>query len=712
MRSLLLAASAVLCAGAARAQQPDSAAADTTRRLREIEVRAGRAGASLPNPLLLLTATAVADGARMAEAPVRILPDALRELPGVQVQQTSAGHGTVILRGMVGNQVLLLLDGVRLNNATVRDGPNQSLSLIDPERVERVEVVRGPGSVLFGSDALGGVVNVVTRRVPRTAGGSATLAAGSADRGVRGRLAGWVPLTGRLRASASVAGDAVRDLEAGGPIGRQEGTSYRSASAQARAEYDAGSCENLALGVQGTTLNGVSRYDRLVTFRAPNPGADAEFSFTPQTHVLVTANYDARDCGGALRGRGATIGIQSQREGRLQRGQSATGGTVTPAPTREYQRDDVRTFVLAVHAEPALPPGTSLRTGADLYDDRVSAWGYSEDLATGARTPSTRQSGPGTVPAGRFPDGAHARYAGAYAHGARLLGPRLRALGGARFDVARVRLRAGDDFGGDVDQTNTALSAHAGLTWFAARDVSLSAHAGQGFRAPNIYDFATVTRVPGGVVIPSTSLGPERSVTWELSASLSRPTTRVTIAGYVTRLSDAIDRISGEYQGDTLFGGRRVFRAVNLASATLSGTELSASFERGRWGGRAQGFWTRGTQETPGGREAMAKIPPLSGSFALRRAVVPARGMWVEAVARTAGAQRRLASRDLSDTRIQPGGTPAWWTLGLRGGWGAGATRASFSLENLGDRGYREHSSGIDAPGRHLWVRLERRFGP
>ncbi|MFN2399562.1 MAG: TonB-dependent receptor plug domain-containing protein, partial [Gemmatimonadaceae bacterium] len=100
----------------------------------------------------------------IASAPSRVLPDVLRDVVGVQVQQTNAGHGTVILRGLTGNQVLILVDGVRLNNATIRDGPNQLLALIDPERIERVEVIRGPGSVLFGSDAMGGVVNVVTRR--------------------------------------------------------------------------------------------------------------------------------------------------------------------------------------------------------------------------------------------------------------------------------------------------------------------------------------------------------------------------------------------------------------------------------------------------------------------------------------------------------------------------------------------------------------------
>ena len=126
---------------------------------------------------------------------------------------------------------------------------------------------------------------------------------------------------------------------------------------------------------------------------------------------------------------------------------------------------------------------------------------------------------------------------------------------------------------------------------------------------------------------------------------------------------------------------------------------------------RAQAFHTYGSQTGPDGqgREPVGGIPPVTGVVALRRSMGRVGGgAWLEVAARGAGAQARLSERDLRDTRIQQGGTPGYGILSLRGAvfpWDA--TRVSAGLENLLDRGYREHGSGIDAPGRHVWLRLD-----
>ena len=90
------------------------------------------------------------------------LADLLEETPGILVQKTNAGAGAPIMRGLVGPDNLILIDGVRFNNSTFRTGPNQYLSLVDPWSLQRVEVVRGPGSVMYGSDAVGGVISAVS----------------------------------------------------------------------------------------------------------------------------------------------------------------------------------------------------------------------------------------------------------------------------------------------------------------------------------------------------------------------------------------------------------------------------------------------------------------------------------------------------------------------------------------------------------------------
>ena len=92
----------------------------------------------------------------------RNTPELLNEAPGVFIQKTNHGGGSAFLRGLTGNQVLYLIDGIRINNAITRYGPNQYLNTIDRFSLERIEIVRGSGSVLFGSDAIGGVINMLS----------------------------------------------------------------------------------------------------------------------------------------------------------------------------------------------------------------------------------------------------------------------------------------------------------------------------------------------------------------------------------------------------------------------------------------------------------------------------------------------------------------------------------------------------------------------
>ena len=94
-----------------------------------------------------------------------ITPDILTRTVGVLAQQTTLGQGSPILRGLTGYQTLLQIDNVRLNNSTFRSGPNQYLSTIAPHSLDRIEVLRGPGSMLYGSGAMGGVVSVYSNRL-------------------------------------------------------------------------------------------------------------------------------------------------------------------------------------------------------------------------------------------------------------------------------------------------------------------------------------------------------------------------------------------------------------------------------------------------------------------------------------------------------------------------------------------------------------------
>ncbi len=92
----------------------------------------------------------------------RTVPESLSGVPGLFIQKTNHGGGSPFLRGLTGNQSLILVDGIRLNNSIFRYGPNQYLTLVDPYLVEKIEVIKGTGSVQHGSDAMTGVINIQT----------------------------------------------------------------------------------------------------------------------------------------------------------------------------------------------------------------------------------------------------------------------------------------------------------------------------------------------------------------------------------------------------------------------------------------------------------------------------------------------------------------------------------------------------------------------
>src|SRR3990172_9049520 len=94
----------------------------------------------------------------------RTIPESLQDEPGILIQETAYGHGSPFIRGLTGKHILILVDGIRFNNSTFRFGPNQYFNNIDQGVVEHIEVVRGPSSVLYGSDAIGGVINVITKK--------------------------------------------------------------------------------------------------------------------------------------------------------------------------------------------------------------------------------------------------------------------------------------------------------------------------------------------------------------------------------------------------------------------------------------------------------------------------------------------------------------------------------------------------------------------
>ncbi len=637
-----------------------------------------------------------------------IAADLLRDVPGTYVQQTSAGQGAVVLRGLVGNQVLYLVDGVPMNNGTYRDGPGQYFATIDPELVERVEIVRGPASVLYGSDAQGGVVNVLTRSTPSTGTRSLYLAGNysSADHGFRGRASlGFAGSTWRLGLGGSVV--STGDLRAGGEVGKQVPTGFDAEGVDLDFGFMPNDRHTLDIAVQHFSMHGVPRYDRYVDFRAPAPGRDAEHLFEPQTRQLAYARYGFTPHTAALTTLEATVSLATQYEGRTRVRLEDTGD---PADERTLWRDDVYTPGVSLVGTSMTAFGGApvlLTWGADYYHDRLSSEGWLEEISTGTFTELTRQTATGEIATGNFPDGANADRLGVFLNAETSATDWLRLTLGARWSWFRNEADVGVELGGFVVNTSSDLTGQLGVVVAPAPAWRIAARLAEGFRAPNLYDLTRAGPAPGGIALPSPDATPEKLLSGELSLRYQRNDAVFDVTGYYTRISDFIDRVPGEFQGDTMFNGERVFQGQNVGTARLWGIEAQAAKTLGQIQLDATLLYTFGEQDALGGGavEPMSKIPPLGGHAAVRW-TAPKHPVWVEYLLRWATRQDRLGTRDLDDPRIpKPAGTDGFTVHGLRAGWTV-AERLSLTagFENVLDELYRNHASGVDNAGRHVWL--------
>jgi len=703
----MIVSAVLLTAAALTATAQDTTVRDTVIFLDEVIVSGTRSPQTqrLDQPLSL----AVGVPTLATRASGSVAAHLLRDLPGVFVQQTSAGQGAVVLRGMIGNQVLVLVDGVPMNNGTYRDGPGQYLATIDPETIERIEVVRGPASTLYGSDAQGGVVNIITSSHQPTNRPRSVRVVGvgsSADHSLRGRVSlGYTGARWTLGAGGTLA--TVGDLRAGGDVGPQDPTGFGMAGFDANLTVTPTPMHTIRGSLQHFTLSDVPRYDRYVTFRSPTVGSDAEHLFNPQTRQLAFARHTYAPMRAGLTRLQTTVSLATQREGRSRIPLDDTG---QPSDERTWWRDDVYTPGASIVGSSFLMVGGRslvVSWGGDWQHDILNSEGTVETVSTGVTTPLLIDTDRGPMPTGNFPDGAEADRLGIFISGDAVLSQLVRVTAGGRWSRFHNQATLDTDFGGAVSNSSADLTAQLGVVITPADSWRIVARVAEGFRAPNLYDLTRVGPVPGGVALPNPNAEPERSLSGELGVRYAASQVALEVSAYYTRVTDFIDRVPGEFQGDTLFNGERVFQGRNVGTARIRGVEAEGATVVGPFRFRASMLFTHGEQEAAaGGDEPMSKIPPLTGLMSVRWNI-PVRALSLEYLVRWATRQNRLSSRDLRDPRIPAEGTPGYAVHGIRASAAVSPTLSvSAGLENLTDALYRTHASGVDGAGRHVWLGL------
>lgn len=639
--------------------------------------------------------TTVIDERDLERRLARTTPQALSGVPGVSVQETGYGQGSPYLRGFTGYQTLLLIEGIRLNNSVFRSGPNQYWSTVDPLSIARLEVVRGPSSVLYGSDALGGTVNAFTRG-PYTYGQgfqhgeSLYYRFGSADTShtVRGEFSGtFGDSTGVLLGADRKVYD---DVEAGGDTGEQPNTGYDEWAGDMKLEQFFGRDVRLVLGLQRLQQFDAPRTHRTLfaeSFEGTTLGTDRRHDLD-QARTLSYLQLHGEQQGGAFDSFHASLSFHDQDE---------TLKRVTGGGTASTQGFEVGTLGLFANASADSGLGR-ITYGGDWYHDDVDSFSSTQPIQ------------------GPVADDAEYDLFGAFVQDELELSRRTTLTLGGRFNHAAVDA---DSVFDPVTAAQTTLtddwSAFAGSARFLHRLKAETLHLfggiSQGFRAPNLSDLTRLDSARSNEFeIPSPGLEPEYTTNYELGV---KSQTRRTLSQFTAFYTDIDDLILRRPTGNVNGSGQFEVVKENVGDGHSYGLEAEGSVRvADDWDVFAVATFVEGVVETyPSSapvtdEEYLDKLMPFTAQLGTRWE--DDQGRWFELVATGAGDADKLSTADTLDTqRIPPGGTPGYVVLSARGGFKLGKHVAlDVGLENLTDEDYRVHGSGLNRPGRSLVVGL------
>ena len=599
--------------------------------------------------------------------------------PGVFLQQTTPGQGAAIIRGLKGSEVLHLVDGFRLNNAIFRNAPTQYLALVAPGGVDRIEIVRGAPASLYGSDAVGGVVQVLSH-IPSfdSSGsrGSAFLAFDSADLGKLVRVShemGNERVAGLLSAEYLETGN--RRIGGGQRVAP---SAYESKGARIALSTTPSDTSSWLFDLQFARQPETPRVDELVPGFGQTDPSSSEFLFSPNdrlfAHIRHTRNNAWWSADWTF-----DAGWQQIIDDRISRNFGSQ--------LRRHEQNSSDLFGLTASAAKELDHGSWI-VGAELYHDRVKSQRIDEDIVAGQRT----------MIQARFPDGASVDQAAIYGNMLQRLGNRHTVSGGLRFSAIKTDL-----VGSSTKQD--AVSGDLGWLFDATEQTALIANIGFGFRAPNVFDLGTLGERPGNRFnIPNPDLDAERIT--QFDAGIRHHAMRWNIELVLFSLHYT-DRISSVLTGAVTVDGRNIVQSRNVASADIRGIEGSMGFTLSPLlTAELIVNYLHGEQTgNDGVKDSADRIPPFNGRLSFRYQA--SNSLLIEPYFLFAGSQDRLSPRDVQDVRINPAGTPAWVTVNLAASWQAGERwRASASVENILDQQYRQHGSGIDATGRNLLLSL------
>lgn len=651
----------------------------------------------------------------------------------VYIQKSQLGGGSPMIRGFSTNRLLIAVDGIRFNTAIFRGGNVQNVISIDPFSIDRTEVILGPGSVIYGSDAVGGVMNFYTRR-PRFSfqegfdfSGSATARYATANNETTGHvdlnfgMKEWAFLTSMtysnfddlkmgshgpddyLRPTYAQTINGVDTEVANDDPELQRFTGYEQFNFMQKIRYMPSERWDFELGLFYTTTGDYPRYDRLIREREGELRW-AEWYYGPQGWMSANLQANHKPANTKLFDYSKfTLSYQRFNESRHDRGFGETVLFETEEVVDAYTGAMDFTKKLGKH---------SISYGLEYIINQVGSKGHQTDIGTGITLPD----------ASRYPDGSTWQSMAAYASLQSKLTETVSFQGGLRYNHVLLYSDFTEnnqfyDFPFTEADINTgALTGSAGLTWQPNKTLGWRLNFGTAFRAPNVDDVGKIfDSEPGSVVVPNPDLEAEYAYNNEIGLRLNfDDVLKLDISGYYTVLKDALVRRNFAIDGDTIIDYQgepsRVQAIQNAGRSEVYGFEsvLELNFSQNWQFTAAYNIADGFTREEDGSKVPVRHVAPQFGNAHL----IYDRKKWkIDAFFDFNGefdfedlapSQQNNAFLYAKDENGNPY-SPFWYTLNLAGQYeimdGLSMTAA---LENITDQRYRPYSSGIAAPGRNL----------
>ncbi len=653
--------------------------------------------------------------------------DAISSTGKVFVQKSQMGGGSPMIRGFAANKVLIVVDGIRMNNAIFRGGNLQNVISIDPNMLEKTEVVFGPGSVIYGSDALGGVIDFQTISTKFSDTGTAVtgnvfIRASSANKELTPH--GDVTIsTKKFSSVTSLSASRFDDLKMGvhGPeeylrldyadttngdkmapnstTEKQLFSGYNSISFLQKFGFKINERLKFNYSFIYSTTSDIPRYDRLIQRKNADTLKYARWDYGPQKWLVNTVTMNLNSPNKIFDNLNVTLAYQNFEESRIDRKFDSS--------SERTRTENVGMFSANLDFDNSISGRSTLFYGIETVYNLVNSTGMEH---TGAvKTPIQT----------RYPDGSTYWSNAAYINFKINQSQRNTVVFGLRYNQVKLNATFDSTYytnpdGQTINQSTAALTGSMGVAHRPNETWQINANISSGFKAPNIDDIAKVfDSEPGSVVVPNPSLKPEYLYSFDASISKklgAKKQHHIELSGFYSFLVDAMVRRDFQVNGQDsiLYDGQlsKVQALVNTGSAELAGASLiyEATITK-KWTFKAAGTYTYG-RDNEG--LYLQHVSPL---FANAHVIFSYKKVTVNAYLIYNGSMpnSRMAPTELGKPDIylqDPNGnlySPSWYTLNIKSAYKLNSRLLfTFGAENITNQRYRPYSSGIVAPGLNL----------